>query len=555
MSFQARLSFGVAVMALTSSRSQLTARSIAKSQGGLVVLDDVSLTVGPGSRIGLLGPNGVGKSTLLRILAAVEHPDRGIVQRAPAAMTVGLLDQEPEGRDETLGAFLARRTGVGEATAAVETASAAMTEDLASIQRYTDALEHFDRLGGHDFEPRAATGASELGFSGLDAPMDRLSGGQRTRAALAAIVLARFDVLLLDEPTNNLDADALEQLEAFIAGFSGGIVVVSHDRAFLDSTVNRFVELDPFTRRASEFAGTWSDYVADRERRRNQAREAHDAAMAERAHLQRRAREIRGEAAAGAGRAKREDEPDKYIRSAKTAGAQEHAAGAARIERKLEKIDVPDAPRERWQLRMDLAPTTRGSDVVARLTAAVVRRGTFQLGPLDLEIARGERIALVGPNGAGKSTLLHAIAGDLPLTSGDRVIGPSVVPGLLDQDRDPFEPGEDLVAMVARTTGVVGAEARSLLAKFELGADDVHRPSDELSPGERTRATLAVLAAERTNLLLLDEPTNHLDLAASEQLEHALAGYRGTFVIATHDRRLLETIGITRTIGFGAGEG
>ena len=264
-----------------------------------------------------------------------------------------------------------------------------MTEDLASIQRYTDALEHLDRLGGHDFEPRAATVASELGFPGLGAPMDRLSGGQRTRAALAAIVLARFDVLLLDEPTNNLDADALERLEAFVAGFSGGIVVVSHDRAFLDSTVNRFVELDPFTRRASEFAGSWSDYVADRERRRNQAREAHDAALAERARLQRRAREIRGEAAAGAGRAKREDEPDKYIRSAKAAGAQEHAAGAARIERKLEKIDVPDAPRERWQLTMDLAPATRGSDVVARLTAAVVRRGTFQLGPLDLEIATG----------------------------------------------------------------------------------------------------------------------------------------------------------------------
>ncbi len=441
---------------------------------------------------------------------------------------------------------------MGEATAAVETASAAMTEDLASIQRYTDALEHLDRLGGHDFEPRAATVASELGFPGLDAPMDRLSGGQRTRAALAAIVLARFDVLLLDEPTNNLDADALERLEGFVAGFSGGIVVVSHDRAFLDSTVNRFVELDPFTRRASEFAGSWSEYVADRERRRNQAREAHDAALAERARLQRRAREIRGEAAAGAGRAKREDEPDKYIRAAKAAGAQEHAAGAARIERKLEKIDVPDAPRERWQLKMDLAPATRGSDVVARLTAAVVRRGTFQLGPLDLEIARGERVALVGPNGAGKSTLLHAIAGDLALTSGDRAIGPSVIPGLLDQDRDPFEPGEDLLAMVARTTGVVGAEARSLLAKFELGADDVRRPGDELSPGERTRATLAVLAAERTNLLLLDEPTNHLDLAAIEQLEHALAGYQGTFVIATHDRRLLETIGITRTIGFGA---
>jgi ATPase subunit of ABC transporter with duplicated ATPase domains len=197
---------------------------------------------------------------------------------------------------------------------------------------------------------------------------------------------------------------------------------------------------------------------------------------------------------------------------------------------------------------MDLAPATRGGEMVARLADAVLQRGAFRLGPLDLEIVRGDRIALVGPNGAGKSTLLHAISGDLALASGTRTMGPSVVAGVLDQDRDPFLPGDDLRSMVARTTGLRGADARRLLATFELGADDVTRPATELSPGERTRATLAVLTALRTNLLLLDEPTNHLDIAAIEQLEHALAGYAGTFVIATHDRRLLATIGVTRTV-------
>ncbi len=541
-------------MAFASSRSQLIARSVSTSHGGAVVLEDVSMVVAPGARIGLLGPNGVGKSTLLRILAGLEHADAGSVQRSPASMTVGMLDQEPGGvPGTTIRSFLASATGVGAADAELRRATDAMAEDLDSIQRYTDALDRFDRLGGHDFGPRAAATAAELGFESLDARLHELSGGQRTRVALAAIELARFDTLLLDEPTNNLDAEALERLEALVRGFAGGVVVVSHDRAFLDACVNRFVELDQFTRRATEFVGSWSEYVAERERRREQAQHAHDAAVAERARLQRSAQKIRQDSTAAVGRVTRSDEPDKYVRFAKASGAQNHAAGAARLERKLERIEVPDAPRDRWMLKMDLAPASRGSDVVARLSHVTVDRGSFRLGPLDLDIARADRIALVGPNGSGKSTLLHVIAGDLASTSGTRTLGPSVVPGIVDQDRDPFARGEDLLTMIARTTGAKGADARSLLAKFELGAEDVQRPATELSPGERTRAALAMLAARRTNLLLLDEPTNHLDLAAIEQLEEALRTYPGTFVIATHDRRLLETIGITRTIALGSG--
>ncbi|MDH5313056.1 MAG: ATP-binding cassette domain-containing protein [Actinomycetota bacterium] len=535
---------------MTPSSSQLTARHVSISLGGRAVLDDVSIGVAPGSRIGLLGPNGVGKSTLLRILAGVEHPDSGAVERSPASLTVGLLDQVPTGDapGETLAAYLARRTGVAAAGRALDEATAAMSEDIGTIAAYTDVLDRYDRLGGHDFEARASRIAAELGFDGLGVAMDHLSGGQRTRAALASVVLARFDVLLLDEPTNNLDAEALARLEAFVRGFPGGIVVVSHDRAFLDAGVRRFVEIDGFTRRAGEFAGTWSECVAERERRREHQQQAHDAAVAERARLQQRAHEIRQEASGAEGRAKRSHEPDKFVRFGKISGAQAHAAGASKLERQLARVEVPDAPRARWSLHMDLAPATRGGDVVARLTGAVVDRGAFRLGPLDLSITRGERVALTGPNGAGKSTVLLVIAGDLALSAGTRRLGPSVVAGMLDQDRDPFVPGDDLRSMLERTTGLRGAEARRLLATFELGADDVTRPVTELSPGERTRATLALLSARHTNLLLLDEPTNHLDIAAIEQLEGALAAYDGTFVIATHDRRLLETIGVTRTI-------
>ncbi|HEY6567233.1 MAG TPA: ABC-F family ATP-binding cassette domain-containing protein [Actinomycetota bacterium] len=516
------------------------------------MLDHVGVVVAPGSRIGLLGPNGVGKSTLLRILAGLEHVDAGTVHRSPPSMTVGLLDQEPGGEPgATIRSFLASATGVGDAEVELRRATDAIADDLDSIQRYTDALDRFDRLGGHDFEAHAKATAAELGFTSLDRRIDELSCGQRTRVALAAIELARFDTLLLDEPTNNLDTEALERLEALVNGFPGGVVVVSHDRSFLDACVTRFVELDPFSRRSSEFVGSWSEYVLERERRREEARVAHHSAIAERARLQRSAQKIRQDSTAAVGRVTRSDEPDKYVRFAKASGAQNHAAGAAKLERKLERIEVPDAPRDRWMLKMDLAPASRGSDVVVRLVDASVDRGSFRLGPLDLDIARGDRLALVGPNGSGKSTLLHAIAGDLPLSSGVRSSGPSVVPGIVDQDRDPFLPDEDLLSMIARTTGTKGADARSLLAKFELGADDVQRPATELSPGERTRAALAMLVARRTNLLLLDEPTNHLDLAAIEQIEEALRTYPGTFVIATHDRRLLETIGITRTIRFG----
>ena len=454
--------------------AQLAARRISKSYGGLIVLDEVSMRLTPGSRIGLLGPNGVGKSTLLRILAGLDRPDSGIVERVPPGLTIGLLDQEATADpEETVRGFLARRAGIARAHTALDEARAAMSDDVESIQSYTDALDRFDRLGGHDFEARAASIAAELDLDDLDDACANLSGGQRARAALAAIELARFDVLLLDEPTNDLDAEALVRLEAFVRGFPGGIVVVSHDRAFLDASARRFVELDPFTHRAGAFTGSWSDFVAERELRRQQQQEAHDAAVAERARLQRKAHEMRREAATAERRVRGPGERDKFVRFAKISGVQEHAAGAARLERKLQRIDVPDAPRSRWSLHMDLAPATRGSELVARLAGAVVALGSFRLGPIDLEVARGDRIAVTGPNGSGKSSLLRAIAGELPLATGYRILGPSVVPGVLDQDRAPFFEGEDLLAAMARTTGVRGADARSLLAKFELGADDV----------------------------------------------------------------------------------
>ena len=532
-----------------SASPQLSARAVSKSLGGRVVLDDVSVRVRPGSRIGLLGPNGVGKSTLLRILAGLDEPDAGTVERSPATLTAGLLDQEPEGMaGETLRGFLARRTGVATAIRSLDAAAAAMTEDLGSIQRYTDALERFERLGGHDFMPRAATVAAELGFHDLDVMMAELSGGQRTRAALAAIELARFDVLLLDEPTNDLDAEALERLESFVRGFAGGIVVVSHDRAFLDACVRRFVELDPFTRRASEFAGTWSEYIAERERRRQQQQREHDDAAAERARLQRRAtRSGRKPARARGGRGAATS-PTGSCGSARsrahraTAPAPRSSSGGSSASRCPTRrapggscawTSHRPSAAARWS-PASRAPwcggaTSDSGHSTSRSRAVTASRWWVRT-------ARGSRPCCWRSRVTSSSPKAHARWG--------RASWPACSTSAATRSAR-----ARTCARCSRARPGCAARRRArLLATFELGADDVTRPASELSPGERTRAALAVLTARRTNLLLLDEPTNHLDLAAIEELEHALIGYRGTFVLATHDRRLLDTIGVTRTI-------
>jgi ATPase subunit of ABC transporter with duplicated ATPase domains len=491
---------------------------------------------------------------LLRALAGLVASDAGEVMRAPADATVGYLEQEPlAGSDETLMRMLERRTGIAAARATMERLEATMGEDLDAIDRYADAMARFGALGGYDLEGRAARVIGEAGLVGdaLDRPVRALSGGQRARAALAAITLSRADVLLLDEPTNDLDLDGLALLESFLSGFPGGAVVISHDRAFLDASVDRFVELDPFTHEATEFAGSWSEYERMRGLRRERQRDEHERTHAERARLLAQARAMRNQSAHGTAKVKKSAEPSKAITFAKTQRAEARGAKAVTMQRRAERVEVVDAPREPWALHMNLAPRDRGGEQIASLASAVIRRGTFELGPIDLDVARGDRIALLGPNGSGKSTLLAAVLGEIPLATGSRAVGPATVLGALRQERVEFLTTLPLLDAFAAVTGVQGAEARSLLAKFDLGADDVERPGAELSAGERTRASLAVLMAGHVNCLVLDEPTNHLDIPAIEELERSLAAYRGTFLLATHDRRLLELVGITREMRFG----
>ena len=521
----------------------LVAEEIRKQFGDRTVLDGVSLTVGPESRVGIVGPNGIGKSTFLRILAGLEVPDGGGLIRSPAELSVGYLPQELDASaGESLLAYLARRTGVAGAEAELDRLTTALERDPDVVEDYSAALERFVGLGGSDLEPRARTALAEVGLAaGLDEPMGTLSGGEAARAALAAIVLARFDVLLLDEPTNDLDFAGLELLERFFAGARVGLVAVSHDRAFLDRAVDRILAFEDGGRPAREYAGGWSELEEARRIARRHEQESFDRYVEERDRLHEQARRQRLWADLGTKSARKGvSDGDKGIRFARVQGSQKMAARAKVTERRLERLEPVAKPWQPWELRLDLEAGRRSGDVVARLERAVVRRGSFELGPLDLDVRWRDRIAIVGSNGSGKTTLLDALLGRVPLAEGRRYVGPGVVLGELDQRRTAFAAEVPLLRSFASSSGLADGEARTLLAKFRLGSGEVLRRAGGLSPGERTRAALALLVARGVNCLVLDEPTNHLDIEAIEELEAALGGFGGTILLVTHDRRFLE---------------
>jgi ATPase subunit of ABC transporter with duplicated ATPase domains len=438
----------------------LTLDRISKFHGATPILLEVTLAVPAGARIGVVGPNGVGKSTLLRIAAGLEEPDSGTVARAPGWLSVGYMAQEQYG----------------------------------------------------------------------DAP---LSGGQVSRKALDAVLTADLDVLLLDEPTNNLDFEGLARLERFMRTSPASVVVVSHDREFLDQTVTRVLELDEWTRQGREYPGGWSEYEAARNQARRRQYQRWEGSVEERRRIEEQAARMRQWEERGYGQGRKK----KKSKDVKKAYA-----------KKLDRVETVEKPYEPWELHIPLAADGRSGRVVVRLEDAVLERGEFRLGPLDLGLDWGERVALLGPNGSGKSTILEALLGRVELAEGSRYVGPGVRVGELDQERGLFAADEPLLGAFCREAGCTTTEARSLLAKFGLGADDVLRAARSLSPGERTRAAVALLAQRGVNCLLLDEPTNHLDLPAIEELEDALERYDGTVLLVTHDRRFLERFAATRTV-------
>jgi len=531
--------------------ASLIARQLTVVRGPLVVLDAVDLVLAPGHRVGLIGPNGVGKSTLLAALCGSVALDSGSVEASPRAANVGLLPQEPErSSTESVRDFLGRRTGVAAAQTELDAATGALAAGEAGADdRYSDALDRWLALGAADFDARVGETWAELGLDPalLDQPTSTLSGGEAARSSLASLLLSRYDVFLLDEPTNDLDLDGLERLERWILGLDAPALLVSHDRTFLERVITDVVEIDHHSHRAEWYSGGWSAFLAERELARLHAQQRFDEYDSKRSALQQRAQREREWATQGQSKVRKSGENDKHIRNFKINQTEQLAGRAARTQKAAERLEAVEEPREPWELRLTIPTAGRSGDVVATVRGAEVDRGAFRLGPVDLDLRAGDRIALIGANGSGKSTLIALMLGKIAPTAGTAGLGASVVIGEIEQARTELLGDDSLLDTFSALTGLSSGDSRTLLAKFGLGAEHVHRGAATLSPGERTRASLALLMANGANLLVLDEPTNHLDLPAIEQLEQALDTFAGTVILVTHDRALLERVRITRT--------
>ena len=525
----------------------LVARDLSGGYAHRTLFSHLNLTVAPGDVVGVVGSNGAGKSTLLRLLAGADEPLAGSVSTAPADAFIGWLPQEHERIDgETVAAYIARRTGAAEATIAMEaTAEALGSGAKGADDAYAVALDHWLACGAADREARIPAVLAELGLEvGADALMTSLSGGQAARVALAALLLSRFDIVLLDEPTNDLDLAGLARLEEFVQGLRGGVVLVSHDREFLARCVTTVVELDLAQNKVAVYDGGYDAFLEERDVARRHAREAYEEFADKKADLVSRARTTREWSSQGVRNAmKKSPDNDKIRRRASMESSEKQAQKVRQMESRIARLDEVEEPRKEWQLQFTIGSAPRSSSVVATLNSAVARRGSFTLGPVSVQINAGERIGITGPNGAGKSTLLALLLGRLEPAEGSASLGSSVAVGEIDQARGQLDPGLPLgEAFEAAVPEMNSAEVRTLLAKFGLKADQVNSAVRALSPGERTRASLALLQARGINLLVLDEPTNHLDLPAIEQLEEALESYDGALLLVSHDRRMLENV-------------
>ncbi|MGW5644106.1 ribosomal protection-like ABC-F family protein [Saccharopolyspora sp. NPDC003752] len=537
----------------------LVATNLAAGHGNRSLFTGLDLVVAPGDVIGLVGANGAGKSTLLRLLAGLDDPEQGELRLSPPTATVGYLPQEPDRKPgETVAQFLARRTGVAAAQRAMDAAADALAEGAPGADdAYAASLERWLNLGGADLDERAEGVADSLGLIiELDQAMTSLSGGQAARAGLASLLLSRYDVFLLDEPTNDLDLEGLELLEDFVRGLRASTVVVSHDREFLTRTVNKVLELDLAQQQINLYGGGYDSYLEERDVARRHARDSYEEYADKKSALEARARMQRGWMEKGVKNARRKNtDNDKVGRKFRSESTEKQAAKARQTERLIERLDVVEEPRKEWELRMEIAAAPRSGAVVATVRDAEVRRGDFSFGPVTLQIDWADRVAITGANGSGKSTLLGALLGRIQLDAGTAVLGSGVVVGEVDQARALFHGSESLLdAFCAAVPETETAEVRTLLAKFGLKADHVLRSAATLSPGERTRAALALLQGRGVNLLVLDEPTNHLDLPAIEQLESALDSYGGTFLLVTHDRRMLDAVRTNRRLEMAGGK-
>jgi ATPase subunit of ABC transporter with duplicated ATPase domains len=519
----------------------LQASDLTKAYDGAPLFDGLSFVLGDGERAGLVGPNGVGKSTLLRLLAGVDRPDRGAVSTGDVAWLPQEAPDAARSLGELLGAGLGEVWRVRGELRALEARLARGDTSEQTLAAYGRALERFGALDGWALEATLDEARRALSIDHLDpgTPLSRLSGGEQARALLAGTLLSSPTVLLLDEPTNHLDSDGLAWLETWLRGFAGTVLVVSHDRAFLDAVVGCIFELAPGGE-LTRYEGGYSAYRAERERRRERQALEYEAQEKRRRRLEADVAMTRRQAQHTERTVSRAAAPQLKRKAKKV--AKKAKARESRLRREFDGEGAVAAPEQRPVLRLRLDGHGRGRRRIAALRG-VRSRG---LRDVDLVLHRGDRVAVTGPNGAGKTTLLSVLAGVLVPADGTAERAASV--RMLPQTPLSLPAHERVVDWLRAQSPMDEGEARTLLGAFALDSAAVHRPLGSLSPGERARVHMAAMVASGAELLLLDEPTNHLDPETLEAVERALRAFGGTIVAVSHDRAFLDGIGVTRRI-------
>ena len=524
----------------------LTIHQLTKSYGIQPVLKDISFSIGTRDRFGLIGPNGCGKTTLIRILAGHEKPDSGTVSHTVSSLRIGYLAQ---GLELSPGQTIRSSLGFSDSSpenleAEIVLLSARLTQtpgDVVLQNQYDAALA---QLSQSVIQPATILGPLGLADFPLDTPVNHLSGGQKTRLMLAQILIDEPGLLLLDEPTNHLDIDMLEWLETWLKDFKGAALIISHDRAFLDHSINNILELDPQAHCIRSYTGNYSEYVEQKLGEHQQQIQAYSDQQAQIAQLQAAAAHIRG--LTKMKRGGKSDSGDKFAKGFFGNRATKNTAGRAKhIEARIEKIlneERVEKPRPSWQLKLDFnAPAHQSKDVLSTNELAVGYAGyPALLTGLNLNIRAGQRIAVTGANGTGKTSLLRTIAGRLPAAAGSLRLGANVQPGYMSQEQEALDPALSPLQCVQKVSPFNETEARHFLHFFLFGGDDPLRANGEMSYGERARLQLAMLVAQGCTFLLLDEPINHLDIPSRARFEQALAKFEGTVLAVVHDRYFIE---------------
>jgi len=518
----------------------LTVKKISKNYGSMTILSDVSFALGKGEKAALVGPNGVGKTTLLRILAGIDEPDSGTVEMQKTAC-IGYLEQDTSVMGTmTILEYLKTVSGIEE----LEKNLKKMSPETAGGEKtgeYEEAQKQYVRLDGYSFSHRAEIILSGFGFNEDDfsKSVSNLSSGQKVKVALTGILLKGVDLLLLDEPTNNLDLPSLIWLEDFLKNSEATAIIVSHDRRFLDRIAKKIIEIDWNTKAVAVTGGKYSDYLEMSIKRLEHSKKTYRLQQEEIARLEEAARNQKIESDQGS--KWQGTDNDKGLRGFKREQAERSSRQAKAIEKRIEQMDKIDRPVEKksMEIALESASNPGTLNISLKNVVAGYDKG-FSLGPISVDIAYGSRVGIMGLNGSGKSTLLKTIIGAMAPLDGEVKTGSGIRIGNMMQEHETLPKNETPLELLKQKGKLSTTDSYNQLGKFGIGEEHSKRPIGTLSLGSRARLTLALFSALSVNALILDEPTNHLDIEAIQALEETVASYKGTIILVSHDRYFLE---------------